>query len=418
MIDCSRRRAAHLSLTTSCAAIVGLIITGWASESSAGPEHVLHAFAPDGADAGADAPLIADASGNMYGTTGAGGEYEGGTVFELSPKVGGGWSFKTILSLDGLDGAGPGSLTFDSQGNLYGAAGSDGVNGNGAIFELAPDKKGGWKLIKSMLLDGSYGMTPSAIAVDAAGNIFGTAYSGGSDQYGTVFELTPVEGGWTAKTLYNFQGNADGENPAGGIVLDAKDNIYGTTSYGGPNEQGMVFELRNSKSGWQKRVIYAFTGGQDGQGPNGNLIFFRGDIYGTATRFSRSGYGTVFKLSRPKNDRGGAQPWSEITLFQFVDGPDGGFPLGVALDAHGKIYGVTGAGGDQSCSCGVVYSLTPTQSGPWTEDVLYNFTGDYDGYDPEYSLLIGDDKKLYGVTTGGGAEPGVNGRGVVFSVKK
>jgi uncharacterized repeat protein (TIGR03803 family) len=151
--------------------------------------------------------LIFDAAGNLYGTTYEGGEYQGdnqcggfgcGTVFELTPTEGGGWTEQVLHSFGNGDGFSPeAGLIFDAAGNLYGT-----TSGGGA-YQC-----------------GSYG--------------FGC---------GTVFELTPTEGGWTEQVLHNFGNGGDGANPYASLIFDGAGNLYSTTEYGGSYNSGTVFEL-------------------------------------------------------------------------------------------------------------------------------------------------------------------------------
>src|ERR1022692_2073102 len=169
--------------------------------------------------------LLLDGAGNLYGTTFKGGakNRDIGTVFELSPKAGGGWAEKILHSFDPNIGDGAalyGSLIFDAAGNIYGTTASGGgnaQNGNGTVFELTPKAGGGWteKILHNFNLSSDDGSEPEAgLIFDAAGNLYGTTTSGGTFTYGTVFELTPqTDGTWTESILHNFSANGDGLEP-------------------------------------------------------------------------------------------------------------------------------------------------------------------------------------------------------------
>jgi uncharacterized repeat protein (TIGR03803 family) len=224
--------------------------TGWT-------EKLLHSFAgypKDGADPVAS--LVFDAAGNLYGTTAEGGKNSNcpydrscGTVFELTPTAGGSWTEKVLYDFkEAPDGNAPGgSLIFDAAGNLYGTteiggnisscSGMAGY-GCGTVFELTPSAAGPWT--ETVLHDfgtGTDGYYPGngGLAVDAAGNLYGTTTSGGSFSRfgGVVFKLTPVGGGWTESVVHSFGEGTDGSDPYAGLIFDTLGNLYGTTYHGG-----------------------------------------------------------------------------------------------------------------------------------------------------------------------------------------
>jgi uncharacterized repeat protein (TIGR03803 family) len=307
-------------------------------------EKVLYSF--NGADgAYPTAGLIPDAAGNLYGTTLYGGTDDKGVVFELTPKVGGGWT-QTVLHSFGNrgDGTGPyARLILDATGNLYGATAEGGVYRSGVVFELAPKKGGGWteKLLHSFG-QGKDGSSPRAsLIVDAAGDLYGTTPVGGADGLGTVFELTPKAGGkWTEKVLHGFN-SKDGENPDASLILDAAGNLYGPT-------QDSIFELMpKTGGGWTEKVLYH-------SGSTASLIFDgAGRLYGTTAQGGLYGYGTVFKLTGKANGK-----WTYLTLYSFPGDEDGAYPYaGLILGASGHLYGTTYQGGADGQ--GTVFEFTP-----------------------------------------------------------
>lgn len=198
-------------------------------------ENVLYNFT-GGSDGGMPSGgLIFDQAGNLYGTTAIGGNTGGscgngcGTVFELMPS-GSGWTEQVLYSFQGgSDGASPsGGLVFDKSGNLYG------VSSTGAFMLTATGA--GWTF--ALIYGGT--LVGSDLLMDAAGNLYGT--SNGPYGYGSVFQLAPWNGTWTYYDLYDFTGG-DGSGPSGSLVLDTNSNLYGVTSQGGANGDGVVFEL-------------------------------------------------------------------------------------------------------------------------------------------------------------------------------
>jgi len=291
--------------------------------------------------------------------------------------------------------------------------------------------------------DGTY--PAGGLVFDQSGNLYGATSQGGND-WGTVFELTPQSGGWTKSSIYVFQGKSedDGSAPSGGLIFDAKGNLYGVTSYGGagdckldgyPVGCGTVFELTPNGSTWTETILYSFQGGNDGYLPGGNLTFdAKGNLYGST--FFGGGHGvcdqgyypycgTVFELS-PPSKKGGA--WTERVLYSFRNGPDGANPNGgLTFDKEGALYGTTAYGGIKAewCSedlgdgCGVAFELKPPakKGGAWTESVLHRFKGweDGDGQWPGAGLIFDNKGALYGTTVGGGqgSSPG----GTAFQLK-
>jgi uncharacterized repeat protein (TIGR03803 family) len=414
-------RAASIALTLACAFLFGAVTT---QPAQARTFTVQYNFT--GADgAGPQAGLVRDKAGNLYGTTFGGGAHSWGTVFELTPKAGGGWSEKVLHSfnLNGKDGFNPtASLVLDAAGNLYGTTleggnfSSECEYGCGTVFELTPKAGGGWSEKVLHSFNSRDGLAPwgAGVILDAAGNLYGTTIYGGSGTCfnepdvgcGTVFELTPkAGGGWSEKVLYSFKNNSkDGNYPQASLIFDAAGNLYGTTVGGGATNYGTVFELMPTESGtWTEKVLYGFNSSHGGGGPYSSLIFdSSGNLYGTITGSgncnSGNGCGSVFELVRKA---GGA--WTGKVLHKF-NGADGDNPhADLILNASGSLYGTTQEGGSGTCNggCGTVFQLTHKAGGAWTEKVLHNFNGS-EGYAPN-GLILGASGNLYGTTFLGGA---------------
>ena len=295
---------------------------------------------------------------------GSGGSCSGdgcGVVFLLS-KSGKRWVETVMYNFTGgKDGFGPGgALVFDSVGNLYGTTPDGGkCSACGVVYQISPIRGGGWKqTVLHAFTGGADGAVGSLgpLLVDKAGNLFGVAEVGGdpSCHCGTVFELTSVSGKWKFKTLDAFKGTPQAGFPYGGVIADSKGNLYGTTYYGGANGAGSVFKLTKSAGKFTESVLYSFTGGTDGSWPTTTLMLdAKGNLYGTTSAGGDSnGDGVVFKLT-PKS--GGK--WSESTVHRFGKGSDGSMPYyGLVSDKTGNLFGTTSIGGSGN---GVVFEITP-----------------------------------------------------------
>jgi uncharacterized repeat protein (TIGR03803 family) len=293
-------------------------------------EQVLYSFR--GADGAWPASSLAlNTQGNLYGTTVGGGTYGLGIVFELRRNTADTWSEAVLHSFaGGGDGARPGSsLVFDAKGNLYGTTAEGGgvgpcyLGGCGTAFVLTPGQSGAWtETVIHSFSGGRDGAGPVAgLVFDSVGNLYGTAYAGGdlactSTQTknigcGTVFELSPAEGGgWTDTTLHEFKGGSDGNNPVGGLVSDTQGNLYGSTEWGGgkgecfdqkgaQNFCGSVYELSPAAAGWTERVLYGFgKNASDGDAPSSSLVLdSMGNLYGTTGGGGQNGYGIAFEIT-------------------------------------------------------------------------------------------------------------------------
>jgi uncharacterized repeat protein (TIGR03803 family) len=276
------------------------VLGGWS-------ETVLHQFGepPDGANP-VLGDLVFDEAGNLYGTTSSGG-YQCpsmsycGTVFELTPS-GTGWTESVLYRFTGgSDGYAPyDGVILDHSGNLYGTTDAGGSPtcefgfGCGTVFELLSGL--GWAEHTIHQFSGSDGANPSGgLIFDQSGNLYGTTPEGGTSDIGTVYELTPAGPGWIENLLYSF---SYGGQPHGSLVSDASGNLYGTTCCGGEFGRGSVFRLTPSASGWTETDLYSFTGGSDGQGPTGSITLdANGCLYGTTENGGAYQYGVVFEIT-------------------------------------------------------------------------------------------------------------------------
>jgi uncharacterized repeat protein (TIGR03803 family) len=351
--------------------------------------------------------FIIDPAGNLYGTASNGGSSFAGVVFKFN-KHG-----VTVLHnfTGGTDGAFPdGSLVMDAAGNLYGTTTAGGPSNVGTVFEISAK---GHEVVLHSFTGKSDGATPQAALVrDAAGNLYGTTTAGGSNGNGTVFELaapTNGSGHWTESVLYSFGKGTDGAIPVAGVTFDTAGNLYGTTSAGGLYGFGTVFELRPLVSGWKEYILHNFQEGSDGGVPYAGVIFdAKGNLYGAATDGGlfggEDGGGTVFKMTPSRSG------WQFTVLYQLAGWGISGSFRNLLLDASGNIYATTHC--DGLASAGTVYRLSPSAGGIWTYKSLYVFTGGTDGLFSFSNLVFDLQGNLYGTVFAGGA----NGQGVIFRV--
>jgi uncharacterized repeat protein (TIGR03803 family) len=268
-------------------------------------ETVLYSFTGGADGANPLSEIVFDQAGNLYGTTLLGGtgtcntSYTCGVVYELT-KSNGSWTESILYSFTGGTdgGASAAGLIFDGNGNLYGTTSVGGLYNGGTVFQLI--KAGsGWTENVLYSFSGNDGFQPAAgVVLDASGNIYGTTVNGGVAGTGVAFELTPSNGLWLETKLYRFGTQGDGFFPYSRLAMDANGNVYGTTSHGGPDNVGDIFQLTPSQGGWSGTALHNFTGGSDGANPYSGLIFdAKGNLYGTADAGGTSGFGVVFEIT-------------------------------------------------------------------------------------------------------------------------
>jgi hypothetical protein len=214
----------------------------------------------------------------VFGGVAGCGPYAGscGMVFKMARDNSGKWQGTVVYKFKGTpDGEFPyGNLVFDSLGNLYGTTNGGGKNGGGTAFELSPNQNGAWTESILYSFESGAGNPETGLVFDSQGDLYGASLFGGAAGRGFVFELIPSGGGqWSEETLYTFAGGLDGEYPSA-LILDVEGNVYGTTPSGGAMTAscsigcGTVFELSPSQGGsWSKTVLYSFNDGLDGGYP-------------------------------------------------------------------------------------------------------------------------------------------------------
>jgi len=338
-------------------------------------EDVVYSFAGGSDGATPYAGLTMDRKGLLYGTTvsGGGNGCRGlgcGVVFKLTRTSAGTWRETVLRRFSKFeDGQNPqGRVILDPHGNLYGTTYGGGGSrqycdaGCGVVFQLTPNGSGEWPehVLYHPVSNGNF---IGGLIFDRAGNLYGTTWGCDGCGGGEMFMLANDKGTWTASVLYYF-GGAGGIGSYAGLILDKSGNLYGTSPFGGVNNNcfnpcGAVFELAHNSGGqWSDNILYSFNGGLDGAQPEGPVKFGHdGSLYGT-TEWGGGGVecqlgcGTVFKLTPS------GEGWSETVLHRFQAGLDGFSPYsGVTLHRDGKIYGTTAGGG--AYGGGTVYEITP-----------------------------------------------------------
>jgi uncharacterized repeat protein (TIGR03803 family) len=315
-------------------------------------ETILYSFKGGSADgAYPQGTLVRDSVGNLYGVTQNGGitgtgcgvttpNPGCGVVFRLHPTTTGGWAETVLHRFTGTDGGTSfAGLVQDSKGNFYGATSVGGSAGRGTVFKLSHTSTGWKEIVLHSFTGGADGAEPmmfqTALTLDGLGNIYGSAYSGGSSTVnaGVIFELIPqTSGAWTEKILHTFQSGADGSEPLTGVILDKSGNVYGTTLKGGTQlGSGVVFKL-TAANGYTKTVLHNFNALTDPARSNAHGVFFdaNGNLFGT-TEYA------LYELTPAPTD------WTETLLWSF----DGEVPVyaPAIMDAQGHIWGTTLVGG-------------------------------------------------------------------------
>ena len=299
-------------------------------------------------------------------------------------------------------------LIADEDGNLYGTAFNGGPNMAGCVFELSPHPDGTWSEKALHTFNVADGYQPvAALIFDKSGNLYGTAASGGTYGGGVVFKLSPSrDGEWTETALYNFGKGGNAANLASELVFDKHGNLYGTTEFGGSGNGGTVYKLSPSPAGWIQTILHVFPANNpyscsttDGCNPRGSIVFdSKGRMYGTTEGGGAYGFGAVYELAPAKDGS-----YQERLLHSF-SGADGSQPLStLTMDSSGNLYGTTFDGGDLTAcpnGCGTVFKLTKHGDGKWTESVLYALTAS-DGNHAGGSVVFDRAGNLYAAAAGG-----------------
>jgi uncharacterized repeat protein (TIGR03803 family) len=383
-----------------------LMLLFLAINAEAQRETILHTFNCQTDGCAPSGNLAIDKEGNLYGTTSTGGPNQSdGTVFKLTAAG-------TLSVLRGFSASGggevyglfPQGVTLDQEGNLYGTTTSGGTTGSGIVFKLTPS--GTETVLHNFACPTDGCSSRSALAIDKNGNLYGTTLVGGAYSFGTVFELSPSG---NLRVLHSFNNNGtDGFNATAGVSLDAEDNVYGTTSLGGANGFGTVFKITQSG---KETILHSFNAnGVDGFYPEAPVILdAKGNLYGTTSYGGAIGIGTVFELSPSGH---------ETILHSFLGAADGFSPYAsLLLDAKGTLYGTTSYGG--SVDLGSAFALSSSHVKTTLHSFVRNGTDGYFPYSALVTDSAGNFYGTTASGGNGGSECSPyprNGCGVVFKI--
>ena len=356
----------------------------------------LYSFSGGGDGAWPQAALTLAPDGNFYGTTTSGGVnglLGDGTVFQVTTNgvlttlytfTEYGWQNtlsggRVDVNSDGMT---PEGLVLGSNGNFYGIASGGCSNGYGAIFEVTTSGVFNALYAFTGNNDGAY--PQGALTLGPDGNFYGTTQQGGTNGFGTVFEITP---NGVVTPLWSFTGGNDGANPQAGLTLGRDGNLYGTTQQGGTNGFGTVFQIT---ANGVVTPLYSFTDGNDGANPQAGLTLGPdGNFYGvTDSSDGLNNSGTVFEITTNG---------VFTALYSFTGGADGANPIApLILGPDGNLYGTTLNG----CAAGDGAVFEMTTNGAFSS--VAGFGNGY-GANPEAALALGSDGNLYGTTEYGGS---------------
>jgi uncharacterized repeat protein (TIGR03803 family) len=342
------------------------------------------AGAPDG-----DQPFagVTFFQGLLYGTTIAGGLSTGGTVYSIRP----GSSLSVIHSLTAnTEGAGSVARLLRHGPYLYGTAQHGGA-GFGTVFrtQIASPHA---TTARWTFTGGADGANPTApvtwLVTTQGGAFFGSTFGGGAG-FGTIFRLA----GTSLTTLYSFQGQPDGNGPNTQLVYH-QGFLYGTTNRGGTSDSGTIFKI-DPNPPYALTIVHNILGGTEGAAPNSRLLFRNPYFYGTNLTDGTNSSGTAFRVT----------PAGAYTVIhQFGAGNDGTVPRGDLAIYGGKLFGASSGGG--MFLNGTIFEMNLNGS---LENVVHDFTGGADGSAP-YSGLDEYSSVLYGTTSAGGT----SGHGTLF----
>jgi len=377
-----------------CLALVCALALGATSTSAQNPFGVLHSFtnAPnDGANPEGQPILIAS---NLFGVTFYGGANSLGAVYQVCTN---GTNYNVIYSFDGdVDGANPFCTLAASGPFFYGMTFNGGVADGGVVFRVRTN--GTYSVLHTFMGGNADGLYPFGSVIVTNGTLFGMTSSGGTNDDGVVFKVGTNITGFAV--LHSFQGGTlDGSSPSEGVTLGGT-NLFGTTFSGGSNNLGIVFSMVTNGASYS--ILHHFGGpntNSDGANPSGPLTLSGSTLYGITTAGGPTNAGTVFKINTDGSGYAVLHSFSTNTT-------DGAYPqFGPLLVTNSLIYGVTENGG--SNTAGVVFQITTNGTG---FTILHSFLGGTnDGAFPDWPPIMSG-SSFYGTTIDGG----ISNAGVVY----
>ncbi len=345
--------------------------------------------------------LIEATDGNMYGITSSGGLNKDGVLFQYNPGTSG-YNVKSDFDFKTIGGSPQSSLIQASNGKLYGSLQSGAAHGNGSVFQFDILTDQLTKIYDFDDENTAGGKTPYSSFMQAKdGYLYSMSYDGGISDAGVLYRVDITNG--TYKKEFDFHYGPMGTYPIGGLALAKDKMLYGTSQFGGIKNDGTIFQYDPSLGTYQK--MFDFDNSLFGKSPIGSLLIGSdGNLYGAASYGGKKDKGVLFQFN----------PVTKVyTVKVEFDGLSGSNPVGELIQTNdGEIYGTTREGGitDE----GVLFKYSPV-SGNYTK--LADFGGIDDGKYPEGGLTLGDDGKLYGVTTSGGVNNSIDvpdGFGALF----
>ena len=358
---------------------------------------------PDGANPRGD--LVADAKGDLFGATEYGGPSNGGTVFEITKTAGGYAATPTILiNFNGTNGSKPlAGLIADANGDLFGTTFAGGsIVDRGSVFEIAKTPTGFASQLTTLTDFNSIpGKFPQGgLLADSNGDLFGTTPSGNPPDFdGEVFEIKKTIAGYasTPTTLVSFPGE-DESDDVSDLIADANGDLFGTTESNSAGDDGMVFEIAKTGSGYASTPTMLANFGSSA----GLIADANGDLFGTTED-------TVFEIKKTTDGYAPA-PTILINLDNATSGTE--FRAGLIADANGDLFGTTGSDGPDGA--GTVFEIVKTTAGYASAPAIvasFDANG-ATGYVPEGPLVADAHGNLFGTAWGGGG----SGDGTVFEV--
>jgi uncharacterized repeat protein (TIGR03803 family) len=304
--------------------------------------------------------LIAS-GGKFYGMTNRGGNNRLGVLFEYDPAGGGGGSCSSKHHFDIATGGIPYGSLIESGGKFYGMTKHGGSNQEGVLFEYDPAAGGGGAYTVKHHFTYSTGGEPLNSLIASDGKFYGMTQSGGSNNYGVLFEYDPAGSGGGAYTVKHHFVKTKGWYPGENLIVSGG-KFYGMTSYGGSNDGGVIFEYDPAISGPDAYTVKHHFADASGSTPSGSLIESGGKFYGMTTFYGDHYVGVLFEYD-PIGIGGGT-----YTVKHHFDDPTGSLPYGSLVESGGKFYGMTYSGG--SSDFGVIFEFDPAGSGGGAYNVL------------------------------------------------